>query len=112
MLGPGSVIGQYIRTMNMKQYESYCYADSDKLNFASQKAESERDVAASQQREAELLRRLDEGEISKAQYDTMSETTIDDYDVTKRSPQAPNKPITNELVNDLSSEDLQYLNLK
>ena len=31
--GPGSVIGQYIRSMNMTQYRDYTYKDTDKLNY-------------------------------------------------------------------------------
>ena len=30
--GPASVIGQYIRTMNMAQYADYHYSDSDQIN--------------------------------------------------------------------------------
>ena len=69
--GSSSVIGQYIRMMNMSQYKDYCYADSDKLNFENQKIQQ---LAAqnSEALEADLKDRLERGEISQAEYDTLS----------------------------------------
>lgn len=75
--GPGSVIGQYIRTMNMTQYNKYTYKDTDKLNYEAEKKQAiakftQEATAADIQREEHLLRRYEEGEISKAEYDTLS----------------------------------------
>ena len=60
-LTPKSVIGTYLRTMNMAQYRDYHFSDSDKLNFAGAKARQEQDAAAIQsnnERERELQEKL------------------------------------------------------
>ena len=48
-----SILGTYIRSMNMMQYRDYTYADTDKLNFADRKAKQEAEVARNQQDERE-----------------------------------------------------------
>lgn len=76
--GPKSVIGRYLRTMNMAQYQNYTYADSDKLNFQNQKNEQEAiDKELQEKREEELRQRLEEGEISQAEYNTLTSTNAD-----------------------------------
>lgn len=111
-----SVIGTYIRTMNMTQYRDYHYADSDRLNFADRKNQQEAEAAHAKQEEAEaeLLERLEKGEISQAEYSTLSATT------TEAAIAAVNPgfmvgvtpPDNTALLEQLSEEDYQYLNLK
>lgn len=76
--GPKSVIGRYIRSMNMAQYKDYVYADSDKLNFQNKKVEQKEALQEEQQkREEELLRQLEAGEISQSEYNTLTMTNSD-----------------------------------
>lgn len=76
--GPKSVIGRYIRSMNMAQYKDYVYADSDKLNFQDKKALQEQESQEERERrEAELLRKLEDGEISQSEYNTLTMTNSD-----------------------------------
>lgn len=80
--GPKSVIGRYIRSMNMAQYKDYTYADTDKLNFADRKADQEALSQEEQERrnklEEDLRERLESGDISQAEYDTLTLTNAGD----------------------------------
>ena len=107
----------YLRSMlNMNQYKDYRYADTDRLNFADKKAQQEASVAQEnrEKSEEELKAKLEAGEISQAEYNTMSATTtqlaIDAFNspVIAGIPQVDNT----ELLKQLSDEDYQYLNLK
>lgn len=75
-----SVIGKYIRTMNMKQYADYCFADSDKLNMAQEMAKERREATVDKDYVLQLQKELEEGKISKAQYDTLSPETPSSID--------------------------------
>ena len=80
--GPMSVIGTYMRTMNMAQYRDYSYADSDKLNFENLKNREEakarrEELGRNEEYEADLKSKLENGEISEAEYNTLSHTTDD-----------------------------------
>ena len=114
-LTPKSVIGTYMRTMNMSQYRDLHYADSDRLNFADQKAKQE--AAAAQQKQLEneetLRQRLENGEITQAEYDTLSVTTVPAA-VAAQNPGflIPAAPDNTALLEQLTDEDYQYLNLK
>lgn len=108
--GSASVIGRYLRTvMNMAQYKDSRYADSDKLNFEDEKAEQRRaEYSIDEEYETKLKEQLANGEISQAQYDTLSQTTEGFED--------PNssfiKPITideSKIRDELSDEEFQYL---
>lgn len=74
--GSMSVIGTYLRTMLMAQYRNYGYADSDKFNINSGASIKERRKRYMEQyndeREEELAKKLANGEISQAEYDTVS----------------------------------------
>ncbi len=107
----------YLRSMmNMNQYKMLRYSDSDRLNFANQKAQQEAEAAQEKRQEQEeiLKAKLEAGEISQAEYKTMSPTT------TKDAIMAFNNPTIGELPHpdgeailaQLTEEDLQYLNLK
>ena len=63
-----SVIGKYIRTMNMKQYADYCFADSDKLNMAQEMAKERREATVDKDYVLQLQKELEEGKISKAKF--------------------------------------------
>ena len=111
-----SVLGTYIRTMGMVQYKDLHFSDSDRLNFENQKAEQEAAAAREQQGKTEenLRARLERGEISQAEYNTLSVTTAN------AAQQAYNPgfvvgiapPDNSALLEQLTEEDYQYLNLK
>lgn len=118
--GPSSVIGQYLRMMNMAQYADYTYADSDKLNFADKKIDREAAARREQQGidenfEKELQEKLEREEISQAEYNTLTRTNADDAaDLTSQVPQfVPTFSVDeNELAGQLDQEEIQYLILK
>lgn len=63
--------------MNMTQYREYHYSDTDKLNYAGRKAAQEKAASAEQDqlKDQELKEKLERGEITQAQYETMSPVT-------------------------------------
>ena len=102
--------------MNMTQYKDLTFADSDRLNFEDQKAEQEAAAAQEQAKlnEENLRERLEKGEISQAEYDTLSHTTVD----AAKNAYNPGfaigiiPPDNSALLEQLTDEDYQYLNLK
>lgn len=79
--GPMSVIGTYLRTMNMDQYNELKYADSEKINnekFQQARKEQQNIKGTSYDEEFEnrLLKSLKAGEISQAEYNTMSRKSV------------------------------------
>lgn len=100
----------------MNQYKDYRYADSDRLNFADEKSRQEAAAAQKVREEQEdaLKAKLDAGEITQAEYNTMSATTtqlaIDSFN-TQEIAGVPHIDNT-ALLKQLTEEDLQYLNLK
>lgn len=103
--------------MNMVQYKQYTFADSDKLNFADKKQqqESEAAIAAAQEREEELKAKLERGEITEAQYNTLSAGTASSNTTPKfEIPNAlPQYQIDESVITDsLTDEDIQFLMLK
>lgn len=99
----------------MTQYKDYHYADSDKLNFADRKAKQEAEAAQQQQldNEENLRQRLENGEITQAEYNTLSATTAPQA-MAAQNPGfiVPNTPDNSALLEQLTDEDYQYLNLK
>lgn len=72
-----SVLGLYMRTMNMFQWAKYGYADSDMLN--NQQAEElarRKKIVQENNNDEELQRKYEAGEISEAEYRTMRTTVI------------------------------------
>ena len=69
--GPKSVIGLYLRTMNMSQYIKYGYEDSARLN-----GETPLTKKNQEERENKLKEQLEKGEISELEYKTSSASTI------------------------------------
>lgn len=124
--GPMSVIGTYLRTMNMNQYVQYTYADSDKLNFQALKEKEEakakrEEMGLNQQYEDELKAKLDAGEISEAEYNTLSHTTessaeIEEEKLTVAAPpqfiQDVSQVNEDSIKAELAEEDIKYLALK
>ena len=79
--GPMSVIGTYLRTMNMEQYKNLTYADSERINnekFQQAKKEQQniKDTSYDEEFENRLLEKLEAGEISQAEYNTMSRKSV------------------------------------
>lgn len=71
--GPKSVIGVYLRAMNMTQYRDLTYADSDTLSKTKTTPEEE---PTETEYEQELLKKLEAGEITQEQYNTLTKTNI------------------------------------
>lgn len=69
--GPKSVIGLYLRAMNMLQYRDLTFADSDSINNVG------KDVKVDEDYEEQLKAKLESGEISQGQYNTLTKTNRD-----------------------------------
>jgi len=123
--GPKSVIGTYLRTMNMVQYADYTFADSDHLKEPEEKKES--DQQEEEDYEQKLLAQLEAGEITQGQYDTLTHTNTEgmsygeglqfvDMDAAEPSTpqeQTPQYQISATYWTDqLTEEDINYLILK
>ena len=101
----------------MNQYKDLRFADSDRLNFEDRKAEQEAAAAQllKQDQEEELKEKLEKGEITQAEYNTLSTTTTQQAkDAFNTSTINLQSPYLNDsaLLEQLTEEDLQYLNLK
>lgn len=134
--GPASVIGQYIRTMNMAQYADYHYSDSDQINnrerLAAQGIQQAKDIDPNY--EENLRKKYEAGEITKAAYETLSfenagshlNNDIPDHTYTYEDENGEEtlkvdvpefrKDIQtdyeNKIVDNLTDEDMQYLLVK
>lgn len=112
-------LGMYLRVMKMKQWGDYGFKDSDMLNF---KAEKERQEAAAKREaskddvfEQELLNRLKTGQISQAEYNTLSNTVASSAEVETQKPQMRQVVAgidESEINNQLTEEDIHYLAIK
>ena len=67
--GPKSVIGVYLRAMNMTQYADLTYADSDKIG-----GKDDNQGPIDEEYEANLKQKLESGEITQEQYNTLTKT--------------------------------------
>ena len=100
----------------MKQYSDLNYADSDRINYENAKNDQEHAEAIRQAEQQELIlkEKLDNGIISQAEYDTLSVTTrkaaMENSDAAFAVPQQPLSQ--NDIIDQLTDEDYQYLNLK
>ena len=121
--GPKSVIGFYLRSMNMTQYRDYTYADSDQLNNFKTVEKQETDA----EYEANLKAQLESGEISEQQYNTLTHTNTkeittqflpDIKQVDADEPSAPQEQAPQYQVDpsywtdQLDESDIDYLMLK
>lgn len=89
--GPRSVIGRYFRTMKMVSWRDYSWADSDRLNAERQgKREhvtaNRREAYFDEEKEQKLLEQLEKGEISQAQYQTLSARYSFDHNEMDKNP--------------------------
>lgn len=117
--GPKSVIGTYLRTMNMVQYADYGFTDSDTFNKPNTPPPEEKD----EDYEEQLLSKLESGEITQTQYETLTRTNakfssvdfvdMDLPDNAKPQEQAPQYQISATYWTDqLTEDDITYLMLK
>ena len=97
--------------INMTQYKNLRFADSDRINFAHQKAQQEADAARLQtlEEEAELREKFEKGQISPAEYATLSSASAP---ISSTEFQVPATIDNSALMQQLTDEDYQYLNLK
>lgn len=140
--GPMSVLGKYMRTMNMAQYADYGFKDSERVN---REIELEKkpviDISVDEEYERELKRKFENGEISEAEYKTFSRLqepepepdirtkpeTEEQQEVEEPQDSVPEestfepKPLTpppgldfteNTIEDELSKDDIKYLALK
>lgn len=138
--GPKSVIGLYLRTMNMNQYRDLHYSDSEnpQVLIANGSASPDPATPIDENYEANLKARLEAGEISQQQYDTLTKTNqtsfgasgidengflkdlanIPDAIVDADEPQAPQEQAPqyqvdpNYWTDQLNDDDINYLMLK
>lgn len=116
--GSGSVIGRYLRLMNMMQYRDYTYADTARLAVEAEKKQQEISARVALTSEADqeefmnLQAKLDAGEITVEEFNTRNPLT--------RGMEAPQKekrytydqePLINEddILDKLSPEEKQML---
>ena len=75
-----SVFGKYLSKMKLKQWNSYGWADTERLKTLNEE-KSKQQQAEKEQFEAQIKAQFDNGEITEAQYKTLisTETQNDDY---------------------------------
>ena len=106
--GGGSVIGQYIRMMNMTQYSKYSYADSDKLNYENEKLAREAAQKA-ELVEEDLKARYERGEITQTEYETLSAKINPPEDLSKPLPSLNFGIDETKLGEQIDEEEKMYL---
>ena len=92
-----SVVGKYLAKMKLRQWNSYTYKDSQKINaeIAAEKAKKEELEKEEQARyQAELKVKLSQGKISLAQYQTLVSTETQNKEL---QPRQPGNVVTGEL---------------
>ena len=77
--GPKSVIGTYLRTMNMTQYKDLHYSDSEQLSQNAATAPIA-EVQIDEDYENKLKEQLAAGEITQEQYNTLTKTNRVQYE--------------------------------
>lgn len=78
--GPKSVIGLYLRTMNMMQYRDFHYSDSDNLSNGNAATAPIAEAKIDEEYETKLLQQLENGKITKTQYETLTKKNAIQYD--------------------------------
>ena len=119
-----SVIGKYLSKMKLKQFRDYTWADNEKIAKERQKANI---LKAEQQRvmEERIREQFEKGEISEAQYRTLTSTVYQkqhEYAVPAQDPIGPDNMFNQkdfiseqelpDFSSQLSLEDKQYLAMK
>ena len=134
----GSVIGQYLRSMKMTQYRDYTFADTERIKqdaLDRQRAAAEKRNKQPGLSDEELRERLEKGEITEAEFKTLSQsigtTTVafderisasGGFNMETPSPEEAEdenqkylgiSAISEEdILKKLTEEDIQYLTLK
>ena len=120
-----SVFGKYLSKMKLKQWKDYGWADTDKLNALK---EERRNVQNAERAEfeASVKQQYENGEISEAEYKTLTSTATQNQEYMNRPIETPansmdafftenNSIIQNEMDNaiaELTQEDKVYLAMK
>ena len=115
--GPSSVIGQYIRIMNMTQYNQYTYEDTARLKAEKEQREAEEAARREsiRQNNAEFTEQLQQkfanGEISEAEFNTLNVAENEEEVAAATASPAFYGNATNEdeIMKSLSAEDQLYL---
>lgn len=101
--GPKSVLGKYMRNMKMHQYRKFGYADSDNQELNGLIPQTD------QESELDLRKKLESGEITKAEYNTRS-SYADSVSRDGESKEYTLKSEYEKSVNDnLTTQDRVYL---
>ena len=72
-----SVIGKYLAKMKLKQWNSYCYADSEKIQQKKKKNQEVKEEKTEEEKkkfEDQIKEKFEKGEISEAEYKTLVST--------------------------------------
>ena len=118
-VGPASIMGTYIRTMNLQQWRKWSYEDTDALEGMAREEEEARAARAALDNPqavkelAELQQMLDRGEIDEAEFNTRNPlahmTTNAESDLEFATPDELNE---DEIKGQLNEEEIQMLRLK
>lgn len=82
-----SVFGKYLSKMKLKQWKQYGWADTEKLRAQSEER-AKNAMAVQKQYEEEMKQKLENGEISEAQYKTLVSTETQNAEMQSKSPQS------------------------
>lgn len=109
--GPRSVIGRYFRTMKMVSWRDYSWVDSDRLNAERQGRRehvtaNRREAYLDEEKEQKLLEQLEKGEISQAQYQTLSARYSFDHNEIDKNPNVIASESVANVAESTEEEDL------
>ena len=125
-IGGAAVFGKYLAKMKLKQFNQYGWADSDKLQEEEKKKAAEHEQSVKEQEEW-VTEQYQNGEISEAEYKTMTSSLKQELDYTQgriaRDGAIPQQTIFNENnymreedipdpSADLTEEDKKFLVMK
>lgn len=112
-MGPRSVLGRYLREMKLKQWLEYGYVDSDRLNFERSHGKPAQVPQLSEEEKIELEQKLANGEISQAEFDTLTSPAIEGLIQEQQTFMTDfSKKNEERIAEGLDEEDYQYLLLK
>lgn len=97
-----SVFGKYLSKMKLKQWKQYGWADTEKLRAQSEER-SKNALASQKQYEEEMKQKLENGEISEAQYKTLVSTET-------QNEEMRSKPLQNILPKNNFYDENNFLN--
>ena len=82
-----SVFGKYLSKMKLKQWKQYGWEDTEKLR-AQNEERTKNALAVQKQYEEEMKQKLENGEISEAQYKTLVSTETQNAEMQSKPPQS------------------------